>query len=131
MATNPKAQPSEVEHQDSPKVTDQAKNEDITYSPPSFVVAESIDSFTGSKKYGKEAFGAHKMAGGGVGVGGLEITGKGNSASRRIAVAATDRAMPPVVSRKLSGHASNQYHSSVASSTKRSSIHGRIDWSSK
>lgn len=68
---------------------------------------------------------------------GFEVAGKADSATRRGGLH-RDKGMPPLVPRKTSGHHSvpsagaTQYHSSVASgNTKGSTIHGRIDWSSK
>lgn len=65
------------------------------------------------------------------GIGGLGITGKGDSAARRGGVQG-EKGIPPLLPRNTSGRAgSMQYHSSVASNAKASNVHGRIDWSSK
>lgn len=68
-------------------------------------------------------------------ISGIGITGKSEMLRRE---GLGDRGIPPLVPRKVSGNhataantSSVTYHSSLAANSKRSSIHGRVDWSSK
>ena len=71
-------------------------------------------------------------------VGGMGIWGKGDTSRRSGGDRGGGGGVPPVAPRKASGNVgritsttSSNYHSTVAATSKRGSIHGRIDWSSK